>query len=59
MTEALSTLNDGYVPELWGVTIDAENAPAVVEAIGDEHWVKSAISSSTHTTTKRRPTRWC
>jgi len=39
LTEALSTLNDGYVPELWGVTIDAENAPAVVEAIGDEHWV--------------------
>ena len=40
VSEALSMLNDGYVPELWGVTIDEENAPAVVEAIRNEHWVK-------------------
>lgn len=38
LSEVLSLLNDGYVPELWGVTIDEQTAPAVVEAIKDEHW---------------------
>ncbi|MFT3832660.1 MAG: NAD-binding protein [Micropruina sp.] len=39
LAEALSYLNGGYTPELWGVTIDAEHAGAIVEAINDEHWV--------------------
>lgn len=39
LSEALSYLNGGYIPELWGVTIDTEEAGAVVEAIRDEHWV--------------------
>ncbi len=39
LTEALSYLNGGYTPELWGVTIDADHAGAVVEAIEEEHWV--------------------
>ena len=39
LTEALSYLNGGYTPELWGVTIDTEHAAAIVEAIKDEHWV--------------------
>ncbi len=39
LTEALSYLNNGYTPELWGVTIDSEHAAAIVEAINDEHWV--------------------
>ncbi len=39
LAEALSYLNSGYTPELWGVTIDDEHAGAVVEAINDEHWV--------------------
>ncbi|MFT4217157.1 MAG: NAD-binding protein [Micropruina sp.] len=39
LAEALSYLNAGYTPDLWGVTIDAENAAAVVEAIEHEHWV--------------------
>ncbi|MFT3970622.1 MAG: NAD-binding protein [Micropruina sp.] len=39
LAEALSYLNGGYTPELWGVTIDHEHAGAVVEAINDGHWV--------------------
>ncbi len=39
LAEALSYLNSGYTPELWGVTIDSEHAGAVVEAINEEHWV--------------------
>jgi voltage-gated potassium channel len=39
LTEALSYLNGGYTPELWGLSIDSEHAAAVVEAIRDEHWV--------------------
>ncbi|MFT3860731.1 potassium channel family protein [Micropruina sp.] len=39
LTEALSFLNGGYVPELWGVTINDEQAAAVVDAIRHEQWV--------------------
>jgi len=39
LTEALAHLNGGFVPELWGVTIDAEHANAVVDAIKEEQWV--------------------
>ena len=39
LTEALAYLDRGYVPELWGVTIDAEQAPAITDAIHEEQWV--------------------
>lgn len=39
LAQALSYLNGGYVPELWGVTIDTEHASAVVEAIEHHHWM--------------------
>ena len=39
LTDALSMVNDGYVPEVWGVTINDEQAAAVTDAIRHEHWV--------------------
>lgn len=39
LTEALSRLNGGYVPELWGVSINEQQASAVMDAISHRQWV--------------------
>ena len=39
LTDALTHLNGGYVPELWGVTINEQQAGAVVDAMRHQQWV--------------------